>query len=283
MFKPLLIILALLFISVYAQTQNPDLSKSFTAICDAKEYDTCLYSLVLASTSASFGYTIEVYVVVNDTVVTQAQYEIENSFSPEIVNIPVKNNEDILVYLDIISGVKVLVMFTLYDQAGGNGKVVTTSRSRHIIVNNPCEADSCRFEMKGSSGLIGWPDYLSAVVKVNGLVKATVNNTNNSTFFSVVKDDAIEYEVITESENAPIPDGVSVSIYYRFKFFKWISNSYYYPILINTECSAPYPHSPFGGFLHTVSQEQLSIFLSSIRFPPSEYVYPLTDDISNKK
>ena len=100
MFKPLLIILALLFTSVYAQTQNPDLSKSFTAICDAKEYDTCLYSLVLASTSASFGYTIEVYVVVNDTVVTQAQYEIENSFSPEIVNIPVKNNEDILVYLE---------------------------------------------------------------------------------------------------------------------------------------------------------------------------------------
>ena len=155
-----------------------------------------------------------------------------------------------------------------------------TSSTRQIMVNNSCDSDSCQFGIFGYSPQEQWPDNLSAVVTVNGQIKATVITADITYTFTVSNGDKIMFYLVTEPKNAPIPDGLSVYIDYRDdRFFQWYSNAYFFPIAFDSNCSEIFPQSPFGGLLGLITREQILIFLNSIK-GRSKYWYPITDDSS---
>ena len=188
MFKSLLIILALLFTSVYAQ--DSDLSKSFTANCETNDSSACTYSLVLTSTSTNSGYMAAISIVIGENNTYYNPVVIANSANPQIFNIPVMDNEQVLINFQLYDqSAKTLVIYTIHNQADGNGKVIITSRSRQIMVYNPCETGSCQFDIIGySSTQQAWPENLFAVVTVNGQIKATITTAGIMYPFPVLKE-----------------------------------------------------------------------------------------------
>ena len=265
MFRSLLIIIALLFASVYAQ--NSDLSKSFNAKCEAKNSSDCTYSLVLTSISDNSGYETYVTIIVDKNITLFSPYSIANSSDSEIINVNLTNNQHVLIYFNPFQGTNIQnIDFSLFNKADGKGVALMTSSTRQIMVNNSCDSDSCQFGIFGYSPQEQWPDNLSAVVTVNGQIKATVITADITYTFTVSNGDKIMFYLVTEPKNAPIPDGLSVYIDYRDdRFFQWYSNAYFFPIAFDSNCSEIFPQSPFGGLLSLITREQILIFLNSIK------------------
>jgi len=242
------------------ESSNDGLLKSFTAKC--ANHETCLYSLILTSTGGS--YSANVAITVDSAMPITQSFSIKST-EPGSINFEVNYNSNITIIFSGISAPSSFILFTVYNKPDGQGDVVINSKSLQYLVPNKCSAGSCSLNF-GKSTI--WASNVSAKVKVNGAVVATLNTATPSATISINPNDIISVEIVTDLLDPTIPDNLSVSAFFAGNIISnWFSNSYYTPMIFSaTGCPITPPpiNSPFGGPLIIMNQEEINTFATNI-------------------
>lgn len=171
------------------------------------------------------------------------------------------------------------MLFRVYNKEDRKGELILDSKSLKYAVPNKCQGQGCLLTFTRSSS---WQSGVFASLKVNDATVATLNTTIESFVLPFAEFDALSVEITTDPPNSSITDGLSVEILYQSQSVSlWESNNYYMPMIFTADCNPPKPpmiHSPFGGGLYPVPQNEVDAFLNTIGTSYSTLWYRKTED-----
>ena len=282
MLKLILFLLsALLLIIVRADNteiqRNSIEAKSFTAHCQTSQ--TCDYSLVLSTSGSSFGATVTVQV--DSNVGSPTTVSVKSS-EPATIKITVNDSSKITIYIDSTTSPSSAMLFTVYDS---EGNAIADSKQLVMRVLNDCQTETCDFSFHRSEF---WTTGLVALFRVNFTVQATLDDNSPWDIpVTVGPYDSLIVEIVPDPNEAPVPDGITVTVLYgQSVALYWYSNFYYTPMItFSNGCGNPPPPpepitSPFGGYLYQIKQKQIEEFLASIGTSYSTLWYRITKNES---
>ena len=265
MFKPILLCLCTFFLLIVKAQNlgvqdyfNNNLSKSFTAICENSS--NCTYSLVLSNTNSTGPYDAAISIFVGAENVFSNEITVTNA-NPVTINFNVTQGSQIGIMF-ITTTPETYMRFQLYNQADGKGEIVQDSQSLQFLVWNACALESCTLSFSRSPS---WVPNVVSNFKINGTIVATVDNTVATLDITYKPFDIMSIEVVGNPSD--IVDGLMVVAFAEeLNFLIWYSNSYFTPMLATANCLAPPApiHSPFGGPLVPVTQEEIDLFVKTI-------------------
>ena len=261
---------SLLLIIVRAGADNTEIqrnsieAKSFTAHCQT--FKTCDYSLVLSTSGSSYDATVTIQVDSNVNAPVTVNVKVSE---PATIKIKVNDSSKIIIYIDSVTSPSSDMLFTVYDF---EGNAIADSKQLVMRVPNDCQNETCDFSFHRSEF---WTTGLVALFRVNFTIQVTLDS--NSAWdvpVTVGPYDALIVEIIPDPNEAPVPDGITVTVLHdQSVALYWYSNFYYTPMITYSNgCSnTPPPKpitSPFGGYLYQMSKKEIEEFLANIGTVP---------------